>query len=552
MTMSDIARHALLGEGNPNVKGASQIDMSKEEYAEVNESNVQNWLKGIRDGGLNTMLFKLKRNKMPITVEQKVQTCETGCQTGMVKWSPRGTWLQYIMITSSTKLKEPLFPWLLAIILGLVKLTSLHWRSIWLPTADCWIVRWSADEKCLALIEKNILCIYADETLVGHPIALIRNVIDFCWPPTDPFIALLRYDDSAGDVKFSSSQFYVQLSIVKVPEGKNVGTKKLNDVGHFKIYCKEQREYVACTFKSLEEKKRMDTGILIIEVGEQKSSYVPSSLSRRCSHFPLNLEGAGSLLSMVTRKMHSSDIMELDNLRYNLQHSPLSGMQANALYWSPTGGLIVFSGRGDFCLYDVNKMKILVEKEYTPIAVEWSPSGRFVATYGINRKIAVWQSSGKFMYLASHELLMASRKKQVSAQDKLSEEIKEWQLVSVDEKPEKKTKLFEMDFYPDDDKNSQSRFVALKNRGDHRVVEPPLLFSFIRLMQGLVKTSGRCNSEGGTSTIDARVRVPRRDCPLSHGYYQEQACDGNLIHAKQLKFMHITLFGLMVRLNGDR
>ncbi|XP_048225865.1 protein HASTY 1-like [Ricinus communis] len=86
MTMSDIARHALLGEGNPNVKGASQIDMSKEEYAEVNESNVQNWLKGIRDGGLNTMLFKLKRNKMPITVEQKVQTCETGCHFSGQAW----------------------------------------------------------------------------------------------------------------------------------------------------------------------------------------------------------------------------------------------------------------------------------------------------------------------------------------------------------------------------------------------------------------------------------------------------------------------------------
>ncbi|GAV64215.1 Xpo1 domain-containing protein [Cephalotus follicularis] len=62
MTMSDVERFSLLGEGNPKIsKGAltfsdgSHIDMSKEGYVESNESDVRNWLKGIRDSGYNVL-----------------------------------------------------------------------------------------------------------------------------------------------------------------------------------------------------------------------------------------------------------------------------------------------------------------------------------------------------------------------------------------------------------------------------------------------------------------------------------------------------------------
>lgn len=58
MTMSDVERFSLLGEGNPKLsKGSSifadgsQISMSKEGYTEPNETDIRNWLKGIRDSG---------------------------------------------------------------------------------------------------------------------------------------------------------------------------------------------------------------------------------------------------------------------------------------------------------------------------------------------------------------------------------------------------------------------------------------------------------------------------------------------------------------------
>lgn len=58
MAMSDAEGAALLGEANSKLpKGAltlselSQIDMHKEGYAESNENDIRNWLKGIRDSG---------------------------------------------------------------------------------------------------------------------------------------------------------------------------------------------------------------------------------------------------------------------------------------------------------------------------------------------------------------------------------------------------------------------------------------------------------------------------------------------------------------------
>ena len=45
-----------------------------------------------------------------------------------------------------------------------------------------------------------MLSVYAVESLSSPPLTYIRNVIDFSWSSTDPSIALLRYDDSTGDV----------------------------------------------------------------------------------------------------------------------------------------------------------------------------------------------------------------------------------------------------------------------------------------------------------------------------------------------------------------
>lgn len=56
--MSDVERTSLLGEGSlklpkgaPTFSDASQFDMHKEGHSETMETDIRNWLKGIRDSG---------------------------------------------------------------------------------------------------------------------------------------------------------------------------------------------------------------------------------------------------------------------------------------------------------------------------------------------------------------------------------------------------------------------------------------------------------------------------------------------------------------------
>jgi len=57
MTMTDAERYSLLGEANPKLsKGVSvyadgSFEGTKEGQAEASESDIRNWLKGIRDCG---------------------------------------------------------------------------------------------------------------------------------------------------------------------------------------------------------------------------------------------------------------------------------------------------------------------------------------------------------------------------------------------------------------------------------------------------------------------------------------------------------------------
>ncbi|KAK7284295.1 hypothetical protein RJT34_19040 [Clitoria ternatea] len=62
MIMNDVERFSLLGEGNSKLqKGSStvtdgsKVDTGKEGYGEPNESDIRNWLKGIRDSGYNVL-----------------------------------------------------------------------------------------------------------------------------------------------------------------------------------------------------------------------------------------------------------------------------------------------------------------------------------------------------------------------------------------------------------------------------------------------------------------------------------------------------------------
>ncbi|KAL5566976.1 hypothetical protein UlMin_030140 [Ulmus minor] len=93
MTMSDAERFSLLGEGNPKFSkpaltfaDGSLTNMSKEGLTEPNETDIRNWLKGIRDGGYNVLglsatvgdsFFKcLDINSVALALMENIQSME--------------------------------------------------------------------------------------------------------------------------------------------------------------------------------------------------------------------------------------------------------------------------------------------------------------------------------------------------------------------------------------------------------------------------------------------------------------------------------------------
>ncbi|KAK4850574.1 hypothetical protein QYF36_007942 [Acer negundo] len=129
MTMSDVEQFSLLGEGNPKLsKGAltfsdgSQFDTSKEGYSEPNESDIRNWLKGIRDSGYNVLglsttigdpFFKsLDSHSVAVALMENIQSMEFrhikqlvhSVLIHLVKSCPPDTWETWF-----DKLLHPLF-----------------------------------------------------------------------------------------------------------------------------------------------------------------------------------------------------------------------------------------------------------------------------------------------------------------------------------------------------------------------------------------------------------------------------------------------------------
>lgn len=155
MAMSDGERTSLLGEANPKLsKGSltfadgSQIEMNKEGYAESNETDIRNWLKGIRDSGYNVVglsatigdsFFKcLDVHSVSLALVENIQSMEFrhirqlvhGILIPLVKCCPQDFWEEWLK-----KLLHPLLlhtqqalscSWSSLLLEGRAKVPDLH------------------------------------------------------------------------------------------------------------------------------------------------------------------------------------------------------------------------------------------------------------------------------------------------------------------------------------------------------------------------------------------------------------------------------------------
>jgi len=74
------------------------------------------------------------------------------------------------------------------------------------------LYRWSGgrDDKYFARMGKNVLSVYETETfsLVDKKSLKVENIMDFCWSPTDPIIALFVPEMGGGNQPARVSLFF--------------------------------------------------------------------------------------------------------------------------------------------------------------------------------------------------------------------------------------------------------------------------------------------------------------------------------------------------------
>ncbi|XP_057961028.1 protein HASTY 1 isoform X2 [Malania oleifera] len=124
MSMSDVERNLLLGEGNPKPqKGAPTLtDGAQVANPELNETDIRNWLKGIRDSGYNVLglsatigdlFFKcLSIQSVALALMENIQWMDFrhmrqlvhSVLIPLVKFCPSGLWEEWL-----EKLLHPLF-----------------------------------------------------------------------------------------------------------------------------------------------------------------------------------------------------------------------------------------------------------------------------------------------------------------------------------------------------------------------------------------------------------------------------------------------------------
>nr|POE57377.1 eukaryotic translation initiation factor 3 subunit b [Quercus suber] len=107
------------------------------------------------------------------------------------------------------------------------------------------IFRWSGrnDDKYFARIGKNAIYIYETKTfgLIDNEPLKAENVMDFCWSPTDPVIALFVPTDA-------DEMQPARVSLIHVPNKEELKKKNLNGVRDCKMFWQSNGEYLAVLF----------------------------------------------------------------------------------------------------------------------------------------------------------------------------------------------------------------------------------------------------------------------------------------------------------------
>lgn len=274
------------------------------------------------------------------------------------------------------------------------------------------VFRWGGgkEDKYFARIGKNIISVYETETftLIDKKSLKVENVVDFCWSPTDPILALFVPELGGGNQP-------ARVSLVQIPGKEELRQKNLFSVSDCKMYWQSNGEYLAVKVdRYTKTKKSTYTGFELFHIKERDIPIEVLELDNKNDKIiAFAWEPKGHRFAVIHGDSPRPDISfytmrTAHNVGRVQKLTTLKSKQANALYWSPGGRFIVLAGlkgfNGQLEFYNVDELETMAAGEhFMATDIDWDPTGRYVATsvtsvHEMENGFHIWSFNGKLLY----------------------------------------------------------------------------------------------------------------------------------------------------------
>ncbi|RLM87570.1 eukaryotic translation initiation factor 3 subunit B-like [Panicum miliaceum] len=278
--------------------------------------------------------------------------------------------------------------------------------------------RWGGgkDDKYFARLGKNTISIYETDTfsLIDKKPLKIENVVDFCWSPTDPMVALFVPEMGGGNHP-------ARVSLMQIPGKEELRQKNLFSVSDCKMYWQSNGEYLAVQVdRYTKTKKSTYTGFELFRIKERDIPIEVLELDNKNDKIiAFAWEPKGHRFAVIHGDDPNPDIsfycMQAANTSRVSKLTTLKSKEANALYWCPTGHFILIAGLKGFTgkleFYNVDELETMATGEhFMATDIKWDPTGRYVATvvtavHEMENGLQIWSFSGKLLYKLSKDHL---------------------------------------------------------------------------------------------------------------------------------------------------
>ncbi|CAA2985342.1 eukaryotic translation initiation factor 3 subunit B-like [Olea europaea subsp. europaea] len=274
------------------------------------------------------------------------------------------------------------------------------------------VFKWSGgkEDKYFARIGKNVISVYETETftLIDKKSIKVENVMDFCWSPTDPILALFAPELGGGNQP-------ARVSLLQIPSKEELRQKNLFSVSDCKMYWQSNGDYLAVKvdrYKKIKKNtysgfelfriKERDIPIEVLELENKNDKIISFAWEPKGHRFAV-IHGDSPRPDVSFYSMRSGT-----NTSRVSKLTTIKGKQANALYWSPAGRFIILAGlkglNGQLEFFNVEELETMATAEhFMATDVEWDPTGRYVVTsvtsvHEMENGFNVWSFNGKLLY----------------------------------------------------------------------------------------------------------------------------------------------------------